>query len=608
MRFLATFPALLLGCASGTATGQNPAPLTTATFAMEVDGIPVVDSLGQPFDHPWLGGLNLPRPQLIDIDQDDDLDLFVQEYSDRLMFFEQTGTLAEPRFTFRTNAYQDLSIGEWYRFADMDGDGDVDLLAERPFSHITYYRNDGTGTRARFVLAADTLRDASGAPIFADRQNIPQVTDINCNDRLDLFIGRITGTLMRYEEVGRDDAGVPRFRLVTERFEDIEIVNQIGSNLHGANTMSFVDIEGDGDKDLFWGDFFEPGLLMIENTGTCSDPSLRGEPIAFPRNAPIATSGYNASAFGDTDRDGDLDLMVGVLGGAFNPNRTTIDNFHFLEAAGAGELTTRTTRVLTGLDEGSESIPVFADLDGDADLDLLVSNKIDQDKTDRGHVAWFENTGSATAPSFTERGTLEPLSFAYHLAPAFADLDGDGDLDMIAGQWRATLSWFRNEGDRTTPRFVLQDSAFVELTRGSNAAPSLVDIDADGDADLFVGEASGTINFYRNDGTPASPAFTLVSDEYLDIDIGRRSFPTFADVDQDGDQDLIVGSETGTISLFRNIGSPTRPDFVPDSLALPEAPPFATPRLVDIDGDGDLDMFYGGVGGGVFFHRNTTRN
>ena len=146
---------------------------------------------------------------------------------------------------------------------------------------------------------------------------------------------------------------------------------------HGANTMAFADFDGDGDLDLFWGDFFEPGLLLIENTGTCAAPILTGEPRPFPKHDPLRTSGFNAPAFGDVDGDGDLELLVGVLGGAFNPNATTVDNLLFFDQDAGVWFQLRTSRYLTMIDVGSESVPSFLDLDGDGDLDLLVSNKID---------------------------------------------------------------------------------------------------------------------------------------------------------------------------------------------------------------------------------------
>ena len=136
------------------------------------------------------------------------------------------------------------------------------------------------------MLAADTLHDVNGVPIFSDRQNIPTVADIDCNGHLDLFLGRVTGTVDRYEEAGFDSAGVPRFRLVVENFEGIRIIGALNvgmGSFHGANTMAFADYDDDGDLDLFWGDFFEQGLLLIENGGTCRAPNLRTAPVAVSR-------------------------------------------------------------------------------------------------------------------------------------------------------------------------------------------------------------------------------------------------------------------------------------------------------------------------------------
>ena len=101
--------------------------------------------------------------------------------------------------------------------------------------------------------------------------------------------------MTHYEQDGTDAAGVPVFRHVTDRFENIEIVADLaGGSLHGANTMALGDIDGDGDDDLFWGDFFEQGLLFIENRGSARSPSFRSEPVRFPTSDPLLTSGSNA--------------------------------------------------------------------------------------------------------------------------------------------------------------------------------------------------------------------------------------------------------------------------------------------------------------------------
>jgi hypothetical protein len=91
---------------------------------------------------------------------------------------------------------------------------------------------------------------------------------------------------------------------------------------------------------------------------------------------------------------------------------------------------------------------------------------------------------------------------------------------------------------------VIADAAFVTLTRGRNATPALGDIDGDGDLDLFIGESSGDINFYRNEGSAAEPRFELVADKFEGIDGGRRSVPSLVDIDGDGDLDVVISNDT----------------------------------------------------------------
>lgn len=595
------FALVSLAACAGRQSERAPAPGTAAppTLHRLVAPFPVVDRGGETYAEPFLGGFNIPRPQLADIDGDGDLDLFIQEASDRLMFFENVGDARQPVFRLRADRFQDLAIGEWYRLVDLDGDGDLDLLAEAPFSYIRYYRNVGDRSSAVFELAADTLRDDGGEPIFSDRQNIPTVADLDCNGRLDLFLGRLNGTITRYEAVAAGDP-VPRFRFVTDRFEEIEIISQYGT-LHGANTMAIGDIDGDGDPDLLWGDFFEPGLLLIENTGSCERPALRGTPVPFPPGEPLRTTGYNAATLGDLDGDGDLDLLVGVVGGAYNALRSTRDNLYYLEQRTAGRFVHRTARFLPTLDVGSESIVALADWDADGDLDLFVANQIDPEDLTTSIVYRFENRGTAAAPVFHAVAPL-PVRGAYHFAPAFGDLDGDGDLDMLLGSWHAAVAYYENRGGRRDPRWELADTAIVRITRGSNTTPALVDVDRDGDLDLFVGEASGTLNYYRNVGSTRTPIFELVSDTYGGIDVGRRSAPAVGDIDADGIPELVVGADDGTLHVFRLTGDPALP-FAPWTVRRVDGIALATAALGDLDGDGHAELLVGNARGGVYFFR-----
>ncbi len=187
------------------------------------------------------------------------------------------------------------------------------------------------------------------------------------------------------------------------------------------------------------------------------------------------------------------------------------------------------------------------------------------------------------------------------MAPAFGDLDADGDDDLLLGTWNKGVALLVNVGTPLNPSFTVTDSQFVKLTRGSHSTPTLGDLDGDGDLDLFIGEASGTLNYYRNEGTPEAPRFELVSDEYGDFDVGRRSAPTLVDADGDQDLDLLVGRETGGLAFFRNVGTPTAPEFVEAEAPLPPLWSFATPSFGDLDGDGDLDLVSGSGAGGALY-------
>ncbi len=585
----------MLGCTgASSSSGGETTPRFPADYQRVVTpDFAVQDTAGRAIANPFYGGLNTPRPQFVDIDGDGDEDLFLQERSGKIAFFERVTEGDTSRLVWRSDDYRGLDVGEWFRFADLDQDGTPDLLAEQPYSHIRAYRNVGTETDPEFELFSDSLRTPDGTAIFSDRQNIPNVTDIDCDGQLDLFLGRLDGTISRYEAAA-DTAGMPQFAHVTDDFEGIEIVNQQIGVRHGANTLTFADVNDDDAPDLFWGDFFEPGLLLIENTGTCGNPSLSGEPEAFPPNDPLRTSGYNAPALTDWTGNGELDLFVGVLGGSQDANASLAENFYFYENTGT-EYRLRTRQFVGGVDVGSESDVAVGDLEGDGTLDLLLANKIDPTRGETSVVYRFSNEGTSTEPLYRKDGALD-LPSAYHYAPALGDLTGDGTADLLLGTWKGRIAYHQNEGDGT---FEPVDEALVEVAGESHIVPALGDLTGNGRPDLVVGTGGGTLQVYRNTGSATDPAFTRAPDLLSDVDVGARAAPELRDLNGDGVRDLLVGAQEGMF-VIENEGTASSPSFG-DTTRVERAgvPRLATPALSDLNNDGRLDLLMGSERGGL---------
>jgi hypothetical protein len=601
-------------------------------FERKITPFSILNQTGVVYDLPFTGGMNRPVQQLVDIDGDGDPDLFVQEdQANRLIFFRNSGTPLTHQLEWETDHFENLEVGSWFKFADVDNDSDFDLFAEKTVGIIQYFRNEGTPGAANFVSAADTLRDNSGVPIIVDGFSVPEWVDMDCDNDLDLLMGRLDGYITLYNHVGFSPTNIPLFEFVTDTFQGLQIITGGGEALslqnqgadnefHGANSLTAVDINDDQDNDLFWGDFFAASLIYLQNSGSCQVPDIDITLENYPPNDPISTGGFNVPRFADIDGDGDFDMFVGVLGGFVSLILDRAENLFFYENVGSNtqpDFTLRSKQFVNSIDIGQNTIPALADIDDDGDLDLFLSNQEDfaapQHANSRLH--FFENSGSATMPSFELLNT-HYLKFDkqndVNYAPAFADIDDDGDKDLFLGNWWGRIIFYRNDGNAQSPDFVRADENYAGIDIGSNSTPMFVDIDDDGDFDLFIGEFTqpndtlGRINFYRNNGSKSSPLFELVTKTYFGIDpgVGEFLYPFFADIDHDLDYDLFIGSETKGILMYRNDGTPQSANFVPDASFQLPLQLHTSPNLADIDNDGDLDFFSGSKGGGIIFYEN----
>jgi hypothetical protein len=607
-------------------------------FERKINPFPTFDETGLPYELSFTGGMNRPVQQFLDIDGDNDPDLFVQENeSNRLIFFRNIGTPTDFQLEWVTDHFEDLEIGVWFKFADVDNDGDFDLFAEKPVGIIQYFRNDGSVTIPGFVLVVDTVKDNVGNPITVGGFSVPEWADINGDNQLDLFIGNILdGSITFYQNIGFETDAIPIFEFVTGMFEGLQIITgggakslnsytqHINSQRHGANSLTFVDIDDDQDNDLFWGDFFWEGLIYFPNQGTSEDPQFEMIDIVenYPPNIPLITGGFNVPRFADIDADGDFDMFIGILGGYLSLISDREENFYYYENTGSPEVPTfvlNTKQLVNSIDIGYNTIPAMVDIDNDNDLDLFLANEIDlkSPEVSNSRLHFFENQGTQTNPTFklidTHFLNYDRPIFDANYSPAFVDIDDDDDKDLFLGRWEGKLTFYRNDGTADSPDFIRIDENYAGIDVGLNSMPAFVDIDDDNDFDLFIGEQSqnitfGRLNYYQNVGTNINALFELETIDYFDIDLGVGEFlyPAFADFDNDQDWDLFLGTQTKGIVLYRNIGNAQSANFIPDSSFQLTHHIRTSPNLADIDNDGDLDIISGSHGGGLIYFENTS--
>ena len=108
-----------------------------------ISPFPVYDLQNNQYELSFTGGINKPVIQFLDIDADGDPDLFIldQDQPDQLSFFRNTGTSSSFQYEWISDNFQDLAVGSWFKFVDIDNDLDHDLFAENPFGNIRFYRN-----------------------------------------------------------------------------------------------------------------------------------------------------------------------------------------------------------------------------------------------------------------------------------------------------------------------------------------------------------------------------------------------------------------------------------------------------------------------------------
>jgi hypothetical protein len=247
----------------------------------------------------------------------------------------------------------------------------------------------------------------------------------------------------------------------------------------------------------------------------------------------------------------------------------------------------------------------YVDFDGDGRLDLVngVGNWSEYgwdnayDASGRwtngplhGYVFWLRNTNTTERPAYDKPAQVttadgRPIDVFGTVSPNFADFDGDGDLDLLCGEFLDGFNYFENVGSRGEPRY-----AAVRRVKRPDGQPCVMDLemivpvafdwDKDGDLDLIVGDEDGRVAFVENTGkldTQRTPVFLDPRYFQQEADIlkcGALATPVGVDWDGDGDQDIVSGNTAGYVEFFENLSGPKV-----------ASPKWAAPRRLEAGGE-----------------------
>jgi enediyne biosynthesis protein E4 len=354
------------------------------------------------------------------------------------------------------------------------------------------------------------------------------------------------------------------------------------SREHG---ICIFDFSGDGIEDVYRvecgdGNHFDVSYTLNEDSPNRSvywidsalDAGVMG-PIRLNNTKPNYDSGVTCA---DIDNDGDQDIFVTSLTGE-NILFKQVENLKFKEFSRKLNIKSNSNRSQSG---------IWGDVNNDGYIDLLISNSLNQNEL-------YLNNGSGYFIDISKEAGLS--NFKGGKGSCFGDIDNDGDLDLFIPRPKNGNKLFRND----TGQIGNGAPIFTDITKicgivwsdsiSSTECGLFDDMDNDGDLDLFLAVSTGSNTLYENDGTGH---FTNITEQAGLSDHFLSQLAVTLDADNDGDLDIFVANRGRNNRYYLNLGNNQFTEINNESYSHEGGYPTGL-ATGDLDGDGDVDIYFG---------------
>ncbi len=628
----------------------------------------------------FAGGLNAPQFSEIDLNNDGNQDLFV---------FDRTGNsvhtfirLGNGEFLFAPEyAIQFPRLNSWALLRDYDGDGKPDIFSEvdlnvQPekdkliWTHgIRYLKNTSSGNQLSFYQSKNQLFDTGTVAlppsnIGIQNMDIPSIEDVDNDGDLDLlYFGYGKNTFSYAQNVSVEKGYQKDSLLFVFRDEcwgyTSYLVNKNGFKLHdnspcysnykahgahNGSSVCLIDVNGDGAKEVLYGDVGFNSVLMLQNgkwQNSLGRDSIVAQDTAFPSETIAATIETFPACFKiDVNADGKKDLLLAPnadIGGR------TSNMVHYYQNIGSSnqdkyQFVNDNFLCNTMLDLGTGAKPILIDIDADGDQDLIVctQGEYTQTKNANDRMVLFLNKSKQQQvyfelvdTNFLKINSSAGVNSIYQMHPCFGDLNGDGKPDLLIGDLNGNFHYYQNKSTNGKFNdFEKISSTYFNMYGGTYITPQLVDMNNDGSLDIVAGRKNGSLVYFQNKGSATVPQFNskpdldsignISSADFFDYGDTRYYFdgystPFVCDLDKDGKKELVLGGNDGSIALYPNfdlmpgrIYEPLKRLFKEDSAGTSSAIQFGKRSAAfagSLSQNGPLSMVIGNSKGGIeMFH------